>query len=118
MGYVREHVLIAERALGRPLPKKHPVHHVDGQTNRNANDNLVLCESHQYHQLLEQRTPAFIACGDASARRCKFCHRYDRQDDISVSGTSAYHRSCNALYEKRRKQEAERIIKAHHGGSL
>jgi hypothetical protein len=25
--YVYEHVLIAERALGRNLPKKHPVHH-------------------------------------------------------------------------------------------
>lgn len=120
MGYVREHVLIAERVLGRPLERKHPVHHADEDKGNNASSNLVLCESHGYHMLLEQRTRALKACGNANARRCKFCHRYDRQGDITASGTSAYHRACNAAYESRRIQskEAERIITAHHGGKL
>lgn len=105
--YVAEHVVVAERALGRPLPGKHPVHHVDGNKKNNVGGNLVICENHAYHMLLERRTRALAACGNASAQRCRICKRYDRQDNITVSTHGrggherAYHRSCAA--EKRRQ---------------
>lgn len=56
-----EHILIAERALGRPLKqisKGHPdnevVHHVYG---KDDNANLVIC-SHSYHTALHARLEA------------------------------------------------------------
>ena len=49
------HRTIAEKALGKPLDSKHPVHHVDGDKTNNANSNLVICEDNAYHSLLHKR---------------------------------------------------------------
>jgi len=57
-GYVDEHILIAEKALGKPLPPKARVHHVDCNERNNEKRNLVICENHSYHQLLHLRTEA------------------------------------------------------------
>lgn len=97
--YVFEHVLIAERALGRPLSAQHPVHHVDQDKTNNQNSNLVLCEDNAYHQMLHRRMRAYAACGDANAHRCWLCAGYDNQADITVIKSarphvSAYHRTC------------------------
>lgn len=73
-GYVRvmtakgvrqyEHILVAERALGRPLknlgvghPDSEVVHHIDGDKTNNAPDNLLVC-THKYHVELHHRLEA------------------------------------------------------------
>jgi hypothetical protein len=97
--YVPEHVLVAERALGRPLPAKHPVHHANEDTADNRNGNLVVCENAAYHHLLHQRMRALAACGDASALRCYFCHGYDKQDDIRLTSQGRpFHNNCQREY--------------------
>lgn len=59
-----EHILMAEKALGRKLkyispghPDNEVVHHIDGDKQGNRNDNLLVC-THRYHtelhHLLEQ----------------------------------------------------------------
>jgi hypothetical protein len=60
-GYVLEHIIVAEKALGRPLEEKHPVHHFDLNRANNANSNLVICEDEAYHKLLHQRQRALEA---------------------------------------------------------
>lgn len=52
---VLAHREIAERALGHPLPPGSEIHHVDGNTDNNANSNLVICGSRGYHMMLHAR---------------------------------------------------------------
>jgi len=111
-GYVLEHVLIAERALGHPLPPKAEVHHVDEDRTNNSPTNLVICEDHAYHFLLHRRARALAACGNANALRCGYCHSYANQGDITPirkdgNVIGGYHRSCHAKYETRRRARAE-----------
>jgi hypothetical protein len=50
-----EHVLIAEKALGKPLPKGAQVHHLNERKGDNRNRNLVVCPDDAYHKLLHKR---------------------------------------------------------------
>jgi hypothetical protein len=75
-GYVMEHILVAERALGKPLPPGAQVHHVDKDRTNNAPSNLVICEDAAYHQLLHNRMRAMDATGDPNTVRCGDCGRW------------------------------------------
>ena len=57
-----EHLVIAEKVLGGPLPDGAEVHHANGIRSDNRNENLVICESRAYHRLLHQRMKA-VALG-------------------------------------------------------
>lgn len=101
-GYVREHLIVAEDALGKPIPDGAEVHHVNEDKSDSRRGNLVICEDRTYHVLLHRRRRAFLACGDASALKCEFCQGYDRQSEIVTSGSHAFHSDCrNASRRKR-----------------
>nr|BDD46168.1 hypothetical protein 6 [bacterium] len=48
--YKREHRLVMEKALGRPLSKSEIVHHIDEDKLNNSLDNLDLCKNKSEHQ--------------------------------------------------------------------
>lgn len=90
------HVALAERALGKPLPKGAEVHHVDENGLNNAPSNLVVCPDAAYHSLLHQRQRAFDACGHYDWRKCHICKKYDAPENLWVSRKKAHHRACDA----------------------
>ncbi len=95
-GYVYEHVLVAEAALGRDLPEKAEVHHIDGNKANNDPANLVVCEDRAYHALLHARARAVAACGNAAWRSCVYCGVYD--DLANLAGR--FHRQCKNAYQR------------------
>lgn len=54
-GYVFEHIVVAEKVLGKYLPEGAVVHHIDGNGLNNNNNNLVVCQDHAYHMTLHKR---------------------------------------------------------------
>jgi hypothetical protein len=53
---VYQHIHLAEKALGKPLPKGAVVHHMNGIKYDNETPyNLVICPDQSYHMLLHKR---------------------------------------------------------------
>ena len=91
---VREHVAVAEKALGRKLPTGALVHHMDLDKSNNAPMNLVICPNDAYHLLLHRRTRALNECGNANFLKCWICKTYDDPSMIVVNGKNTHHRAC------------------------
>ena len=105
-GYVREHVLMAEKALGKPLPPGAKIHHVNGKEADNTRGNHVICQDAAYHKLLHQRTRAYKGCGHANWRKCKYCKNYDSPENLTINDGSIHHKECRnqqdrELYKRR-----------------
>lgn len=64
-GYVREHRLVAEEMLGRYLDPDEVVHHIDGDKQNNAPENLEVFQSNGEHlkHELAGRTPSWSEDG-------------------------------------------------------
>lgn len=107
-GYVLEHILIAEKALKKPLPPKAQVHHANENKKDNNSSNLVICQNEAYHRLLHKRARAFRASGHADWLKCQFCKEHDDPYNLYIfrNGTMGWHRKCHALYEKNRKEKS------------
>ncbi len=94
------HVQKAEKALGKPLPTKAVVHHIDYDKENNNNTNLVICPDQTYHALLHVRTDAYNACGNANFRRCIFCKQYDNPINMYKHVSAFAHRRCHTAQQK------------------
>ena len=91
-GYVRfkargirtlAHVLVAEKALGKKLPRGAIVHHVNGDPTDNRTDNLVVCPDAAYHRLLHVREVARGKHGSPDVRVCVYCKKPDHIDELN-----------------------------------
>ncbi|KKM73190.1 hypothetical protein LCGC14_1413000 [marine sediment metagenome] len=98
----RVHCLVAESVLGRPLPSRAHVHHVNSDFNDNRHRNLVVCQDAAYHRLLHRRQKALAECGHADWLRCMYCGKLDAPSRLHVTRRGnwekAVHRSCRNTY--------------------
>ena len=117
-GTVVEHVLVAERAIGKHLPAGAEVHHVDRNRMNNAGRNLVICQGHSYHLLLHSRQWVVDAGGNPDTqRRCSTCKRllpfsmFNRRKAHRFLGLQTSCRECQKTYQRgykrRRKSDSE-----------
>lgn len=111
--YAYEHLLIAERALGHPLPKLATVHHANGKLD---NSSLVICQDQAYHMLLHARMRVAAAGGNPNSekicgtcRSLKFKSLFGR-DSRSYDGTRTTCLSCDARKARVRRARATAVI--------
>jgi len=109
--YVREHIVLAEKALGKPLPEGAQVHHVNQKKADNGGGNIVICQDDAYHKLIEKRARALQACGHATWLKCPFCKQYDNPTKMFLNAKGyAYHRKCSADYRRNLTRNKSRFI--------
>lgn len=70
-GYVREHRLVMEQKLGRPLAQGEVVHHIDGDKANNHPDNLELFADNGQHLRREWEKPEWRAHQSSIRRKCR-----------------------------------------------
>jgi hypothetical protein len=104
---IGEHVRLAEKALGKPLPVGAIVHHVDENPFNNSPENLVICPDQKYHSLIHQRTRSVSAGFPAHWRKCWVCHAYDDPSNLYIHGQVA-HKSCLKLHNAKYRKEKVR----------
>jgi hypothetical protein len=98
-----EHRLVAERVLGKKLPTKAVIHHVDKNGFNNNLSNLVICENQAYHKFLHKRQDALRACGNKNWIKCNTCGIHDYEGNMNHDYRGRYwHKECAA--RKRRFQ--------------
>ena len=99
-----QHIVVAEKALGRPLPDGAVVHHANENKKDNRPDNLVICPSEAYHQLLHRRMKAIAVCGNPDWRKCWVCQKYDEPSALKFrkNGKQCAHLACEQEKAKQR----------------
>lgn len=110
---VSEHRIIAEKILGKKLPKKAVIHHADNKGGNNSLGNLVICEDSRYHSLLHKRQRAYFACGHANWLKCPYCKKYDDPRNMYVREcfgriTNHHHQSCSNQYQRDSRRNKNR----------
>lgn len=72
---VKRCILVAEKAIGKYLPKKAVVHHVDENKLNDLPSNLVICEDENYHRLFHRRARIVKAGGNPEIQQlCSTCN--------------------------------------------
>jgi len=102
------HRLRAEKAIGKALPPKAIVHHVDGTKSHRSG--LVICQDERYHRLLHARMRVRAAGGNPNTDViCGKCKAVKSRSSFTVSRRRAYgiDNLCSACSRVRSREARE-----------
>ncbi len=103
----RTYVQTAERVLGRPLPCRAVVHHVDRNRKNGSNDNLAILQNQGEHLALHRRLRVLRAGGDPWAQQiCCTCQTLKPLDSFVRdsrywNGRRSECQSCSTIRSQR-----------------
>lgn len=93
--HVREHVAVAEAAIGKKLPRGAVVHHADGNKQNNQKDNLVICQDNNYHLHLHARQRLIDAGGvPGKDQFCGKCGTVKPLTEFGIHRFGTFGRQC------------------------
>lgn len=108
-GFVLEHVVMAERAVGRPLPIGAIVHHVNDNKQDNRRDNFAVLENHAEHRNLHVRRAVLRAGGNPWTQRvCCYCK-------VPKDFAAFYKPKDRARTSECKECARSRALSRHHG---
>ena len=99
-GYVLEHILVLEKALGRPILPGETGHHIDGNRANNSPGNLILFKTGGMHTSYHKRLRVFEASGHWDWRQCCYCHKHDDPANMMNHGSGSCHLVCRKKYRR------------------
>jgi hypothetical protein len=112
--YELEHRIVAEKALGKPLPPQSIVHHHDENRKHNENSNLVICENRAYHALIHKRMRVLAMGLDPNHFKiCPTCKQGRSKSDFhkhkgSDDGLNVQCRPCVLLKSAKRYERIKK----------
>jgi len=110
---LKQHRIIAEQALGKPLPNGVEVHHVDFNRSNNTPSNLVICKDKSYHQLLHRRHEVLDAGYNPNTHhKCTDCGKFKLFEKFSKNRVrpSGYNNLCKSCDNIRHKERYSRRV--------
>lgn len=113
--YVYEHVIVAEKSLGRPILDDEEVHHLDFDRSNNRPDNLLVLRSSEHrrlHNWLDKGAPGWVRRPvklKATEVYCKSC-----SEVILGQGSSFCSEACRGKFHRKvsrpSKEELSKLL--------
>lgn len=118
-GYIYEHIVVAEKSLGREIGPTEEVHHLDGDRSNNRAENLIVLEKSQHLKIerwLERGAPSAkvdgenrMNSGDAKADRFHLCLVCSKTLQYKQKETCSF--KCRSLLKRKVERPTKEQLK-------
>lgn len=124
----QEHILVAEKSVGCPLPPGAVVHHFDENPSNNSPENLFICPDRAFHMLLHARMRRMKDTGSFDLKRCLKCGEVKPISEFykhsaNWDGTINTCKPCHSKYAKdkyanRKSRNVNNVLATDHADTF